>query len=287
MKNIFKIILMTGTALGLTGCQADNLPKYNRLESLRILALVASVPEVDAGGTTTITPIVSDITETTSLTYEAVGCISLTSVDTSCSGNPTALTIQAGTLNSGDMIPTRSFTGAAASFTVPIPATGVIFNQRSSQDQFNGISYLVTYSVRNTRGDSIQSFRRIVVSTRPLAEKNKNPILNDVLANGAALTTTLPASQKLSMTPSFGATTTESFRVLTDSGSYRTDTEEVVTTWFATDGELKYYRSVASEENIFTAPDALPAGRDAFLIAVTRDGRGGIAFTRKCFGVCP
>jgi len=287
MKAILKFISMTIAPLALSGCMADSLPKYNRLESLRILALVATAPEVDAGGTTTIIPILSDITEATALTYEAVSCISITSVDTSCSGNSTALIIQAGTLNSGDMIPTRSFTGAAASFTVPIPAAGVIFNQRSAQDQFNGISYLVTYMVRNSRGDNIQSFRRIVVSTKPLAEKNQNPILNDVLANGATLTTTLPASQKLSLTPSFGATTTESYRVLTDSGSYRTDTEEVVTTWFATDGELKYYRSVASEANIFTAPDSLPAGRDVFLIAVTRDGRGGIAFTRKCFGACP
>ncbi|MGZ5278856.1 MAG: hypothetical protein ACXWC9_02875 [Pseudobdellovibrionaceae bacterium] len=287
MKAILKIISASVAAFVLNGCMADNLPKYNRLESLRILALVATAPEVDAGGTTTITPILSDIVETTSLTYEAIGCISLTSVDTSCSGNPTALAIQAGTLNSGDMTPARSFTGTATAFTVLIPAAGVIFDQRSAQDQFNGISYLVTYSVRNSRGDSIQSFRRIVVSTKPLAEKNQNPVLNDVLANGAALTTTLPASQKLSMTPSFGAITTESYRVLTDSGSYRTDTEEVVTTWFSTDGELKYYRSVASEENTFTAPDALPAGRDAFLIAVTRDGRGGIAFNRKCFGTCP
>lgn len=270
----------------LTGCMADNLPKYNELTGLRVLALVASNPEVDAGGSTTITPILSDITETTSLTFESTGCIPLTSVDTSCTGNATATTLATGTLNAGDMTAARSFTGAATAVAVTVPAAGLIFNQRSSQDQFNGVSYLVTYMVRNSRGESVQSYRRVVVSTRAGASKNQNPILNDILANGAALTTTLPASQRLSVTPSFGAITSESFQVQTDDGSYRTDQEEVVTSWFATDGNLKYYRSVSTDENIYTAPDALPSGRDTFLLAVTRDGRGGIAYRKKCFGTC-
>lgn len=270
------------------GCSPDNLPKYDELTGLRILALVATSPEVDAGGSTTITPIVSDITETTALSYEAVGCVAITSVDTSCTGNPTATALQNGTLNSGDMTAARSFTGSAASFTVTIPSAAVIFNQRNSQDQFNGISYVISYVLRNSRGESLQSFRRIIVSTRPVAEKNQNPVLNEVLANGTALTTTLPAgSNGISITPSFGAITAESYRVQTDSGAYRNESEELVTTWFVTDGTLKYYRSVSSEENIWTTPDSQPTTRDAFLIAVTRDGRGGLAFKRKCFGNCP
>jgi hypothetical protein len=282
-----KKISLALSILFLAGCSPDNLPKYDELTGLRILALVATSPEVDAGGSTTITPIVSDITETTALSYEAVGCVAITSVDTNCTGNPTTTILQNGTLNAGDMSAARSFTGSAASFTVTIPSAAVMFNQRNSQDQFNGVNYLVSYLLRNSRGESVQSFRRIVVSTRPAAEKNQNPVLNEVLANGTALTTTLPAgSSGISITPSFGAITTESYRVQTDAGSYRNENEELVTTWFVTDGTLKYSRSVSSEENIWTPPDSLPTGRDAFLIAVTRDGRGGIAFKRKCFGNC-
>lgn len=283
MKNLVFIL----SVLLLSGCMDNNLPKYDELTGLRVLALMASSPEVDAGGSTTITPIVSDITETTALTYEAVGCLSVTSADTGCTGNPTATALQNGTLNTGDMTAARSFTGSATAINVTVPATAVVFNQRSLQDQFNGVSYLVAYTIRNSRGDTVQSFRRILISTRPVSEKNQNPILNDVLANGVALTTTLPAGQEVSITPSFGATVAESYRVQTDSGSFRTETEELITTWFITDGSLKYYRSVDTAENKFKAPDALPTTRDAFLIAITRDGRGGMAFKRKCFGTCP
>jgi hypothetical protein len=285
MRTLFPFLFPL--SLILTGCMPDNLPKYNELNSLRILALIASAPEVDASGSTTITPILSDITETTALTFEAAGCIPLTSADSSCAGNPTVTTLQTGTLNSGDMVAARSFTGAATAFNVTVPASAVIFNQRTTQDQYNGLSYLVSYTVHNSRGDSVQSFRRIIVSTRAAADKNHNPILNDVLANGVALSTTLPAGQSLSLTPSFGAIVAESYPVQTDSGSYRTDQEEVLTSWFATDGHLKYYRSVSQDENPYTAPDSLPTGRDVLLIAVTRDGRGGMAYKRKCFGTCP
>ncbi len=251
MKPILYLLLATA----LTACMDDTLPKYNQLESLRVLALIASAPEVDAGGSTTITPILSDTHETTSLSFEATGCISVTSAESSCTGNPTATSIQTGTLNSGDMTAAKGFTGAATAITVNIPASAVIFNQRSAQDQFNGITYLVTYLVRNTRGESVQSYRRIVVSTRAAAEKNQNPVLNDILINGAALTTTLPASSPTSLTPSFGAITAESYRVLTDSGDYRTDSEEIVTSWFSTDGQLKYYRSLSADVNVFKPPE--------------------------------
>ncbi len=274
-------------ALMCAACSDNNLPKYDELKGLRVLALIASQPEVDAGGSTTITPIVSDIQETTALTYESIGCIALTSVDTSCAGNPTATALQNGTLNSGDMVVGRSFTGAATTINVTIPNSTTIFNQRSTQDQFNGVTYLVTYTLKNSRGESLQSYRRILVSTRPGAEKNQNPVLNDVLADGAALTTTLPAGQKLNLRPSFGAVTAEAYRVQESSGNFRNETEELITTWFITDGEMKYYRSVSGDENIFTAPDALPSGRDTLMIAVTRDGRGGLAYKRKCFGTCP
>jgi hypothetical protein len=283
MKKIFFLL----TISALLSCNRPDLPEYDELEGLRILGLIASSPEVDAGGTTTITPILSDINETTALTYEALACISITGVDTSCDNNPTTVNLQNGTLNSGDMTAARGFTGSADPIAVVVPSSAIIFSQRSAQDQFNGITYLFTYAIHNSRGDTVQSFRRIVVSTRNASEKDLNPVLNDITADGMTLTATLPAGQSLSVRPSFGSPSTQSYRVQTDSGDFRTESEELVTTWFSNDGDLKYTRSVADDANTFEAPSALPTNHDLYLIAVTRDGRGGLAWKKKCFGICP
>jgi hypothetical protein len=265
-------------------CMDSNLPIYTELNSLRILALVSSNPEVDAGGSTTITPILSDITETSALNFVAEACIPLTSSDSSCEGNSTKVSVSSGTLNSGQMTAARSFTGAATAVNVTVPASGTIYANRTSQDQFNGITYLFTYRVINSAGQSVSSFKRIIVSTR--TPKNQNPILNDVLRDGAVFTSSLPLSE-VNLSPSFGATTTETYSVINSRGETRTESESLTTTWFATDGKFKFYRTLSSDTNLYTGPESSPTSRDAFLLAVTRDGRGGISFARKCFGTCP
>lgn len=275
----FFILLITCTS-----CMSDKLPKYSTIESLRILALIAANPEVDAGGSTSITPIISDINETNFLSFEAKACIPTSISDSSCAGNSTSVTLASGNLNSGDMTRAKYFTGAATAFTVNMPASSSIFQSRSTQDQFNGLSYLVTYTVTNSSGTSVSSFRRIIASTRN--PKNQNPVLNDLLNNGGSFGTSVPTSE-VEVSPSFGAVTSENFQVLTSSGDYRTDTEELVTTWFATDGNFKYTRTLASDKNLFTGPESSPTSRDAFIIAIVRDGRGGIAYKKKCFGLCP
>jgi len=274
----------------LLSCSKDQLPKYTELKELRVLALIANPPEVDAGASTTITPVISDITESSSLTYEALGCIDpgvSAGAEPTCSGNPTAVTLQTGTLNTGDMAANRSFTGSAVSFTVNLPAAGVIFSQRSAQDQFNGVSYLVTYQIRNTTGTTVQSFKRIVVSTRGAAEKNQNPNLTDVLNSGIAFTPALPAGQLINLTTSPAAPTAQTYTVQNSDGTTTTRTEEILTTWFITDGEMTFYRTTQGDQNEWKSPAATPMGRDVFIIAVTRDSRGGIAYVKKCFGTCP
>src|SRR5690606_37262340 len=123
----FRVFLLLAILVPLSACSENDLPKYVVLNELRILGLVAHDPEVDAGGGTTITPIISDVTESTALTFEVTGCIALSPVDSNCDGNPTATTIQTGTLNTGDMTAARHFTGAASSFTVNVPAAAVIY----------------------------------------------------------------------------------------------------------------------------------------------------------------
>lgn len=274
----------------LTSCDEDKLPKYSELRDLRILALIASQPEINAGATTTITPIISDITETTNLTYEAVSCLDPgvgIGAEPTCDGSSSAIALQSGTLNSGNMTAAKSFTGAATAFSVTVPASNIIFAQQSSQNQFNGISYLVTYKITNSSGYSVKSFKRILVSTRSASEKNNNPNLTSILGNNSALSSSLPANQSLSLRLNLGTPAAETYSYQKSDGSTETRNEELLTTWFITDGNLKYSRTVGLDTNTWDAPANLPSGRDVFIITVIRDGRGGVSYTRNCFGTCP
>ncbi len=284
------LVFLLSLFLGVfSGCGENKLPKYIELRDLRVLGLIAEPPEVDAGGVTTITPVLSDIGETTSLTYEAIGCLDpgvSVGAEASCVGAPSAVSLSSGILNSGNMTQTRGFTGTATSFSVTVPASSVIFALRRGQDQFNGISYLVTYQVTNTAGLTVKSFKRLVVSTRESSAKNKNPITSDILGDGLAFTSVLPLGQPISIAPSFGLVGAESYVVQLADGTQSSRTEELLTTWFITDGELKVFRTTGADSNILTTPGAQPIARDAFLLALTRDGRGGLSVIKKCFGTC-
>jgi hypothetical protein len=274
----------------LFGCSENKLPKYVELRELRVLGLIAEPPEVDAGGVSMITPVLSDITESTALTYEAVGCLDpgvSVGAEATCAGAPSAVSLSSGSLTTGDMTKARGFTGLATPFSVTAPASSLIFLQRREQDQFNGISYLVTYTVTNSTGVTVKSFKRLIISTRPLSQKNKNPILSDILGDGLVFSTSFSLAAAISVAPSFGAVGAETYLVQQADGSQSTRNEEILTTWFITDGELKSYRTTGADSNTWTTPGALVSGRDTFLLALIRDGRGGLSVVKKCFGTCP
>lgn len=286
MKSLCLIFM----SLCLLSCGDSKLPKYIELKELRVLGLIADTPEIDPGGTATITAIVSDINETTGLTDEAKACVEPGvgyGAEPTCEGNPTAVTVKSGTVAGADMSLAKGFTGIASSFSITAPASGIIFAQRTAQDQFNGISYLVTYKVTNSAGLSVKSFKRIIVSTRPSGEKNHNPSTTAILNSGAAFSgNTLPAGQALTISPQLGSPAGEAYTYKLADGSLKSRQEELSTTWFISDGELKYYRTIGAETNQWTAPGTAPVGRDVYLLAVTRDGRGGLSFQKKCFGTC-
>ncbi len=272
----------------LVSCSKDELPKYTELRELRILGLIANPPEVAAGGSTTITPVISDITETTSLSYEAVGCLDPgvgIGAEPTCENSASAVAIQSGTLNSGDMTAAKGFTGSAASFPVTVSATSIIFLQQSAQKQHNGISYLITYKVTNSLGIVVKSFKRIIVSTK--STKNSNPNLISILGNGSPFTITLPASQSLTLSLNLGSPAAETYSFQKSDGSTESRDEELLTTWFITDGTTRYFRTSGTETNTWDAPAGLTSGRDTFIITLTRDNRGGLSYVKNCFGTCP
>jgi len=267
----------------LSGCGKDNLPEFNHLEGLRVLAFKLSAPEVSPGDTVTVTPIISDI-RATSLTYTARVCLDpgvSYGATPSCVGNVSAVTLadqQTLTLPGAN----ENWTGLADSLTVQIPASAVIFEGRSSIEQFNGVSYLLEYILSNDLGETVRSIKRIVVSDSAKTSKNSNPITADILANGVSMTS-LSWSSPVNLTTDLSLTSAETYSSKNSSGELGTAVEQLVTTWFVTDGETKYYRSEGLEADEYTAPSAAPVGRSVYILAITHDDRGGVSLVKKKF----
>ncbi|MCE3010940.1 MAG: hypothetical protein LW875_10045, partial [Proteobacteria bacterium] len=217
-----------------------------------------------------------------SIQYSAQGCVDPGlgfGAEPTCEGVPGAVVLAS---NASLTAPgsVNDWTGAADSFNVNLPASGVIFAGKSAQEQFNGVSYLVTYSLQDSLGRSVKSFRRIVVSTK--TPKNQNPSSVSVLSNGSVFTS-YPLNSSVNLSISIAGVGAESFSEQLSDGSFRARSEEITTTWFISDGEMKFFRTLSGDVNQFTGPSALPSGRKAYVIAVTRDGRGGVAVTQRAF----
>lgn len=269
-----------------TSCSEDKFKKYVALEELRILAMVAednvNIPgdgtrfaEVLPGTSVTITPWVSDVSESTSLQFEWQACVDLGlnyGLEPTCTGNATATAVTSGTvttLNSG-----TTFSGAADSFTVTPPATMLL--SRSASEQFNGVNYLVIYSIINSRGKKVTTLKRIQVSGTSKITKNKNPVISSITANGVSLGT-LSTGAQYTLAILFSATSKESFQRLYTDGRTTTETEDLQTTWFYSDGDTKYFRTLNTDTNIYSSPTSFPTTRSSFIIAISRDPRGGTA----------
>lgn len=269
-----KITLSLFIILLLSSCGEKDFKIYVELTELRILGLITQVgggtlAEASPGDTVTITPWVSDITESNALQYAWSFCAD-PGIDygqsPSCSSSTTITRGTITTLNSSHL-----FTGAANSFTVSIPANAL--DNLKNEDKQNGINYLVVYVVTNSSGYSVSSFKRILVSDGAKTTKNNNPVINSILANGSSLVS-LIAGATYALNIDFPSTSRETYSLIESTGAIRSETEDLRTTWFYTDGEMKYFRTVNSDKNEYTTPGAFPA-RDSLLIPVVRDDRGG------------
>jgi hypothetical protein len=282
MRSTFQKVLVLGLSVFslsvfVLGCSEDTLPKYVALGDLRILALAASAPEVDPGASVTITPYLSDIGNTGPLQFAWQACVDAGvgyGATPTCEGNPTATAVTTGavsTLNAGN-----TYTAAADGFSVSVPAT--VLTGRSDVDQYNGVAYLVMYSLTNVNNQTVKSFKRIIVSTPSKLTKNQNPGISAVLANGAAFAS-LAAGTRFEMSLTFSSSP-ETYQQKKADGLLAAQNETYQTTWFYSDGETKYYRTTSNDANQYTTPASFPAGRSSFLVIVLRDDRGGVAVTK-------
>ncbi len=265
--------------LSLVGCSADDLPKYSDLGGLRVLALVSDnggFAEYSPGDTVQITPWISDFkggTRTIESSWQA--CIDpgiTVGADPTCTGVPGATAVTTGAV----ALPVTERTGSVGTFSVSIPST--ILDGRNPIEVYNGVNYLVTYSLKASDGATTASFKRLQVTPSTKTGKNRNPTLNYLLAGGTSLTTFPSGEVELRASNAPGSA--ESYTRMKNDGAMETRTEGLVTTWFITTGELTLFRTIEDGITKWT-PGSRPTDHTPLVLGVTRDGRGGISAVMK------
>jgi len=278
MRVIFLALL-----LGLiTGCSPANFAQYIVLGGLRVLTIVVDQPEVNPGTTVNFTPVLSDLNGGgRTLNYSIQGCIDpgigIGAPDSCPTPDPSSIqsgtvTIAAGTSN--------TYTGAVSSFALTMPSAATIFASRSAADQYNGVAYLVFYtlSVPNS-GTSVTSFVRVIISATSKTQKNLNPTLTSVDENDTAITGVFSMPTAVTnfsvLTP---PSASETYQTMSPTGVLTTNTETLINTWFISDGSFAFERNIGSTENSWTPPGTKPTSRGLIIVVVTRDGRDGAVF---------
>lgn len=279
MKNF---IILPLVSLCIFSCSNDDLPDFNKIEGPRVLAIIADKPEANPGDTIMITPVISDLTATTGVQDSIQVCIDLGiayGASATCEGNPTKVVVQSfRTLTLPGVGENWTGTADTASFSLPIDA--VIFNQRSDQDKYNGVNYIVEYTLHSPSGVSTTAIKRIAVTEATKTSKNSNPVFTDILANNVSMVN-LPVGSVVSLSNNLTNASAESYSIKDDQGNLKNYTEELTVTWFITDGETKYYRSLVGGVNEYTGPGGAPTGRSAYILAVARDDRGGVIVVKR------
>jgi hypothetical protein len=261
--------------LTISGCSDDKMPEFTKLDKLRIIALETATPEVNPGATVTVVPWVSDITETTALSDSVSVCVDpglAFGAPPTCDGNGTTVVLRT---NQALTITGSDFTGSADAFVVNIPTDTILFSNKTSQQIWNGVNYLIDYKLKNSSGVEISAVRRIVVSDVAKTAKNTNPVLSSILSEGVAMAA-LPVGDRVNLSTDLTSVSQETFQSKNSDGNLVSETEQVAVTWMVTDGETKYARSEIATTNLYTAPGVAPTGRKAHIFAVARDNRGGV-----------
>jgi len=266
-----KITFFCGISLMITSCSAKNLPEYTQLGGMRILALVADAPEVSPGSTVTITPVISDIAGAgRTLSYTAKACSDpgvAYGAEPNCEN---ASDVQS--LASGTFAPASPrFTETAASFSVVVPLTALAL--RGDREKYNGVAYLITYTLSNAAGESVRSFRRVIVSSK--SPKNQNPgTITWLTTSTAAEMAALPAAE-VTTSRLISGVGSEAYSYIDGNGATQNLSETLTTTWFTSDGTFSRYRTDGEDAINYAPPVTMPSSHATVVVLVVRDDRGG------------
>jgi hypothetical protein len=278
-KSLVQSIMALLVSLFLSACADKDLPESSDLVNLRILGFkidtspASQRAEFTAGETLTLTPIVSDLPGS-GLEFHADACIDpgvAYGAEPTCDGNASKVELNSGF--TGMTLPSaaNSYTGFGDSFTVTLPAESVLFANRSDAEKFNGVSYLVVYTLKSSNAYKY-GFTRLLVSTK--STKNLNPDISSINANGSALSS-YPFGQVVNLSADL-AVGAEAYQVQNQDGSFSNSTESVITSWYISDGDVNYLRTDSAQPTTqLTTAASAPSGRKTFVIAIARDNRGG------------
>jgi hypothetical protein len=254
----------------LSACSPSELPDAYRLDRFRVLAILSDRPEVGPGESVTLTSFVSDFAgEGRPVLFSVEGCLDPGvgyGAEPTCQGSPTRAVV-------GDRIPmtgllSPGYTGLAApSIPCTVPEGDVIFRSASERDRFNGVGYLLTFAFTLPDGSIAKSFRTIVVSDKPV--KNRNPTY-------AAPFLSASPSEKSTLIPAFTSDSVETYDEIRLDGEVESKTESLTTSWFVSEGDLSLRLTEGTAGTLYSLP-LLPDPRGRVFVAVTRDGRGGVA----------
>jgi hypothetical protein len=278
-----QILCCAGLAALLMSCNQPDFPKYAVLGTLRILTVVASTPEANPGDTVTFTPVLSDVDgQGRTINYSVQACIDPgvgVGVTPQCP-SPDVSSIQTGTLTIAPGA-SQTYTGPVSTFTLTMPAAEAIFANRSAADQYNGVAYLVFYSISTTDGSRVDSFLRVNITSSAKTQKNQNPIITSVDLSDSPTTSIISMpTTTLDFRVTSPASSAETYQTMRNDGSFVTHTEDLITTWFISDGEFDFTRTIGNSENAWGPPQPKPANRGIVMLVVTRDERGGQTFQK-------
>ncbi|HTG02381.1 MAG TPA: hypothetical protein VK654_17500 [Nitrospirota bacterium] len=285
---VMRIVLMSILAALTSTCGHSDLPKYQTLGDLRILDVLVDKPEANPGDVVTFTPVLSDLLGNgRQINYSVQACVDpglAFGADPVCT-IPDPASIQSGSLT----IPAgadATYTDAVSPFTLTMPDSATMFAGRSPADRYNGVIYLVQFNIGITNGPAINSFLRVFVSDPSVKTSlNQNPTssidLNDtpVLDEFTTRTTIAMPVTAVNFRATSPASSLETYQYMQPDGTLLTRTEQMLHSWFTTDGEFDYSRTDNGTENKWSSA-AKPSGRSAVIVVITRDGRGGSTFKK-------
>jgi hypothetical protein len=276
-----RLIILLCLVIAIASCGSNNLPQYTALGDLRLLTIIADQPEVNPGTTVTFTPVLSDVNgQGRVINFAVQGCID---PGVGIGAEPVCVNPDPSSLLTGTVAiapgASMTYTGPVSSFSLTMPDAATIFNGINSVDQYNGVAYLVFYTISVPNGPSVISFLRVTVSSSNKTQKNQNPVMSSVDINDSPVTGILPMpTSSVNLSVNYPPSSAETYSTMQPDGSFTAQTEELISTWFISDGSLDTYRTIGETEDSWTPPQPQPVGRGSVILVVTRDGRGGGAY---------
>lgn len=277
VKNIFLVLL----SLGLISC-SDELPDYNTLEDLRIIALKVDLPEVNPGTEVSLNALVSDIGgDGRSLSYSLISCTDpgvAYGAEPSCDNASDKVEVAEGTVS--NLVEENAYTLEQDSVAFTIPSE--ILDLYSEVESYNGVAYLVVYTLTAENGDSVKGFKRIIVTSESKTIKNSNPTIVEVVDENGNELSVLP-QEETDYKINVSSESMETYTEYVSTNSLTSLDEVITTTWFLSDGSMKYYRTINESYNSLTPATEAPTDRPSVIVVVSRDGRGGVDYQKIQF----